>query len=179
MTNLKIWGRNSWIEGLDFSVLEGIEELVEASDVSWLSTLHSFACSTHESFKISFCSRLPFRVFTLESHFSFHSLSTWFTHSLISSLFRLDTAPAHPTCGGNLDSPPLIGGYFVAIHWTIWWYYVLLLNFSIFHLFIYMSFSSFVNLFRFLDMIWGSLELYVSLYDDFNDCMFGYLERDL
>ena len=30
-----------------------------------------------------------------------HSLSTWFTHSLISPLFRLGTAPAHPRCGGN------------------------------------------------------------------------------
>ena len=40
-----------------------------------------------------------------------------------------------------------------------------------------MSFPSFVNLLRFLDMICGSWELYVSFYDDFDDYMFGYLEE--
>ena len=41
-----------------------------------------------------------------------HSLSTWFTYSLISLLFRLGTALAYQTRGGNPRSPSPIGGYF-------------------------------------------------------------------
>ena len=68
--DLGVYERHSWIEGSNFLVSKGIEDLVEASDASWLLTLHSFVCSAHESLESSrFYSRLPFWVFTLESHF--------------------------------------------------------------------------------------------------------------
>ena len=52
MTNLKNSGEeNSWIEDLDFLVLEGIEEPEEASDASWLLTFHSFVRFARKSLK--------------------------------------------------------------------------------------------------------------------------------
>ena len=40
------------IEGSGFRVLKGIEDLIEASDASWLLTFHSFVGSAHKSSKI-------------------------------------------------------------------------------------------------------------------------------
>ena len=72
----RFWEKHSWIEGSNFLVSKGIEDLVEASNAFWLLTFHSFVCSAHESLESSrFRSRLPFRVFTLESRFSFFSFS--------------------------------------------------------------------------------------------------------
>ena len=59
----RIWGvtrdgrknlgkKSHWIEGLDFLVLEGIEEPEEASDASWLLTFHSFGRFARKSLKI-------------------------------------------------------------------------------------------------------------------------------
>ena len=63
-----------WIESSNSPILEGIEEPVEASDAFWLLTLYSFVCPAHESLEsFHFRFKLPFWVFTLESHFSFHS----------------------------------------------------------------------------------------------------------
>ena len=71
-----VWEKHFWIERSNFLVSKGIEDLVEASDASWLLTLHSFVCPAHESLEsFHFRSRLPFWVFTLESHFFFHSFS--------------------------------------------------------------------------------------------------------
>ena len=36
------------MEGLDFSILEGVEDFVKASDASWLLPFHSFVCPAHE-----------------------------------------------------------------------------------------------------------------------------------
>ena len=81
--DLGVYERHSWIEGSNFLVSKGIEDLVEASDASWLLTLHSFVCSAHESLESSrFRSRLPFQVFTLESHF-FFSFIFFFSFCLI------------------------------------------------------------------------------------------------
>ena len=73
VTDLKIWEKNSWIEGLDFLVLEGIEEPVESSNASWLLTFHSFALLV-SLWKFShFRSRLPFSGFHPRvMFFSFH-----------------------------------------------------------------------------------------------------------
>ena len=63
-------GRHSWIEGSDFSILGGVEDLINALGVVQSLPFHPSVCSAHESLKSShFRSRLPFRVFTLESHF--------------------------------------------------------------------------------------------------------------
>ena len=45
------------------------------------------------------------------------SLSTWFTHSLISHLSRLSTGPALPWYGGYLVAPN-IAGHLISIHWA-------------------------------------------------------------
>ena len=76
-------GRHYWIEGSDFPILEGVEEPLEASDASWLSTLHSFAPSTNLWQFSFFCSRLPFRVFTLKSRFFYFFFDCPITHSKI------------------------------------------------------------------------------------------------
>ena len=51
MIDLKIWKKNSWIEGLDFLALEGIEETDEASDAFWLLTSHSFSRFARKSLR--------------------------------------------------------------------------------------------------------------------------------
>ena len=48
----KFGEENSWIEGLDFLVLEGIEEPDEALDASWLLIFHSFVRFARKSLKI-------------------------------------------------------------------------------------------------------------------------------
>ena len=54
---------------------------------------HSSVCSAHESSKIScFCSRLPFRIFTLESHFFI--FSSFFIFSL--SYYALENSKFIP-----------------------------------------------------------------------------------
>ena len=79
MIDSRVWKRHSWIEGSNFLVSKWIEDLVEASNASWLLTFHSFVCSAHESLESSrFYSRLPFRVFTLESLFFFSFIFSFY-----------------------------------------------------------------------------------------------------
>ena len=70
--DLGVWERHSQIEGSSSRVLEGIKDLIDALDASWLLTFHSFVRLAHESLGFScFHSRLPFWVFTLELRSSF------------------------------------------------------------------------------------------------------------
>ena len=81
-----------------------------------------------------------------------HSLSAWFTHSFISSLFKLNTDLALSWSGGELVAF-LSRLFSISIHWTIlyWYYYMFLLLFIV----IFSSFSfKFVNcyIFRYVFM---------------------------
>ena len=70
----EFWGMHSWIEGSNLSLSEGVEDLINTSSAVRSLPFHSSVYSAHESQKIFFlffCSRPPFWVFTLESHFSF------------------------------------------------------------------------------------------------------------
>ena len=56
-----------------FLVLGRVEDLIEASDAVLSLPFHSSVCFAMRLQKFScFCSKLPFRVFTLESFFPFH-----------------------------------------------------------------------------------------------------------
>ena len=46
--NPKIWGRCSWKEGSGFSILEGVEDFINASGAIWSLPLHFSVCSAHE-----------------------------------------------------------------------------------------------------------------------------------
>ena len=74
-------------------ILESVEDLIEASDAVWSLPFHSSVCFAHETSEIfRFCSRLPFRVFTLESFF----LSTFIFHHFFTVLLCTWQFKIHP-----------------------------------------------------------------------------------
>ena len=89
MINSKIWGRCSWRKGSGFSILERVENLINASGAIRSLPFHFFFFYTaHESLKFCFYSRLPFWVFTLEPHF-FHFFSFFLIVLLCTWKFKI------------------------------------------------------------------------------------------
>ena len=74
--DLRIRGKAFWNEKFKFLVLEKVKDLIEDSDAVWSSPfILLFAPPINLQNFSRFCSRLPFRVFTVESHFLFFHFS--------------------------------------------------------------------------------------------------------
>ena len=105
-----------------------------------------------------------------------HSLSIWFTHSLISSLFRLGTALVHLRRGENLQLS-LLGGCSLSYpldRFMMMMLHVLLTSYDLSFRYV----SCVVNLFDFRFVLMG-WEWYIYFMMFWDDLLLGHPERDL
>ena len=90
--------RAFWNEEFELLVLERVKDLIEDSDAVRSLPFHSSVCFAHETSKIFlfffFCSRLPFRVFTLESFF--FPFLFFLIHFFLLSYYALDNSKFIP-----------------------------------------------------------------------------------
>ena len=109
-----------------------------------------------------------------------HSLSTWFTHSLISPLYRLCTVPAHSIRGGLLRTSfdyviILVRHPLDCFSFMLIYYLSLPTSFGLHHF----ALSRFCKIIRYLICFLG-LGMLLWLYDDnyYDGLLLGYPERD-